>query len=104
MVEKRKVSFEEAGLTVPPGKEVWGRIANDAYTKKCAEILEAEAKNRPLYRVSMTVDHGSKNVVFEYFPIDWEFESKMRKVNQIMQKAKFEQLKKDFGVEGKVRK
>ena len=77
MVETRSVSFKDLGWVVGPGKEIWGprRVTNEAYTKKCEEILEAEAKRRPLYRVSMSVDHASKNVVFRYLPIDFEYEA-----------------------------
>jgi len=95
MVEKRKVSFKELGLTVSPGKEVWGprRIANQEYVKKCNEILEEESRQNPTRRVIMTVDHASRNIVFEYLPIDFELEGKMRKVNRIMEKAKLDEAK-----------
>ena len=102
MVETRKVSFKELGLVVGPGREVWGprRITNEAYTRKCEEILEGEAKRKPLYRVSMSIDHASKNVVFTYLPIDFAYESKVREVNRIMEKAKLDKIKKDFGLKG----
>ena len=102
-MEKRKASFKEVGLAVAPGRELWGpkRMVNQAYTSKCAEILEAEAKKKPLYRVSMTVDHASRSVIFEYHPIDFEFEAKMRKVNGIMQKAELDKIKRDFGIKGR---
>ena len=106
MVETRKVSFKELGLTVGPGKEIWGprRITNEAYTKLCEEILEAEARRRPLYRVSMNIDHTSKNVVFEYFPRDFEHEAQMRKVNQIMERAKIQDAKRFWNQKGGVKK
>ena len=97
-MEKRKVSFKELGLVVTPGRELWGpkRMVNQAYTSKCAEILEAEAKKKPLYRVSMEVDHSTRQVVFSYFPIDFVFEERMRKVNSIMEKAKVDKIKRDW--------
>ena len=95
MVEKRKVSFKELGLTVAPGKEVWGprRIANEAYTKACEKILEEESRRNPTRRVIMSVDHASRCVTFEYLPIDFVFEGKMRRVGRIMEKAKLDEAK-----------
>ena len=45
MVEKRKVSFKELGLVDSSGREFCGprRMVNEAYTRKCEEVLEAEA-------------------------------------------------------------
>ena len=102
MAETRKVSFKELGLVVGPGREVWGprRIMNEGYTKKCEEILEAEAKRKPLHRVSMSIDHASKNVIFTYLPIDFQYESKIREVNRIMEKAKLNEVKKRWGLKG----
>ena len=102
-MEKRKASFKEVGLAVAPGRELWGpkRMVNQAYTSMCEEILTAETKKKPGYKISMTVDHASQSVTFTYVPIDFEFEAKMRKVNGIMQKAELDKIKRDFGIKGR---
>src|SRR5512143_2261689 len=90
MVETRKVSFRELGLTVSPGREVWGpkRITNQEYAAKCEEILAAESKRKPGHRVHMTLDHSSRSVTFSYVPIDYALEERYRLAESIVWKAK----------------
>ena len=102
-MEKRKVSFKDAGLSVVPIRELWGpgRVASNAHTKACEQLFEEECRKRPRDKVVMTIDHASRNVIFEYLPRDFEMEKKLREVREMMERARFERMKRELKVLGR---
>jgi hypothetical protein len=97
MKEKKTISTRAARLP-SPGRETWGpkRTGNEEYFSRCIQLLSEERAKNPGYAVSMNINHTLGQVSFSYQERDLAWESLIKRANNIMNKARLDELKRFF--------